>query len=283
MKQNLTGALRRTLLLKVISKPQPTREDVESVVELASAKVIEAIEAQSMTVYLLEDKQIAFKYVYYSPTLWEDFPEREEEFENRRKSLLKMRLPEGTGIVGQVIRTGEPSFYSFDADGDSPFMCFTATRVLRSPPCSPCLSSEAKGQSERCSASTRNPLRTTITLPRRTSPSLPKSPKYTAPLIQRMIDAGYKIEDRESAKFVARYTENRLVTDASEISVDENVITTVGEAIIRRTQILPYKRVGPTSVAVLMTNPLDYPSRENFQNTTDFRIDEIAVAPPVPD
>ena len=127
----------------------------------------------------------------------------------------------------------------------TPFMCFTATRVLRSPPCSPCLSSEAKGRSERCRSSTRNPLRTTITLPRRNLALLTEVAEYTAPLIQRMIDAGYKIEDRESAKFVARYTENRLVTDASEISVDENVITTVGEAIIRRTQILPYKRVGP--------------------------------------
>jgi type IV pilus assembly protein PilB len=278
MKQNLTGALRRTLLLKVISKPQPTREDVESVVELASAKVIEAIEAQSMTVYLLEDKQIAFKYVYYSPTLWEDFPEREEEFENRRKSLLKMRLPEGTGIVGQVIRTGEPSFYSFDADGDSIHVLhrntgFEITSMLTVPLLG------SKGPIGALQVLNKEPFADDDYFTEENLALLTEVAEYTAPLIQRMIDAGYKIEDRESAKFVARYTENRLVTDASEISVDENVITTVGEAIIRRTQILPYKRVGPTSVAVLMTNPLDYPSRENFQNTTDFRIDEIAVAP----
>ena len=64
-----TGALRRSLLIKVISKAVPSREDVASVIELTASKVVEALQAQSMTVYLLEGNEIAFKHVFYSPTL----------------------------------------------------------------------------------------------------------------------------------------------------------------------------------------------------------------------
>ena len=67
---NLTGTLRRSLLIKVISKPAPSKEDVNTVIELTASKVVEALQAQSMTLYLVEGGEIAFKQVYYSPTLW---------------------------------------------------------------------------------------------------------------------------------------------------------------------------------------------------------------------
>ena len=83
----ISGTLRRTLLIKVISKPQPSREDVSAVIELTSSKVVEALEAQSMTLYLVEGNEIAFKNVYYSPTLWENAPEKEKEFAEKKQKL----------------------------------------------------------------------------------------------------------------------------------------------------------------------------------------------------
>lgn len=50
----MSGSLRRMLLLKVISKPSPSKEDVQSVIELTSSKVVDSLEAQSMTLYLIE-------------------------------------------------------------------------------------------------------------------------------------------------------------------------------------------------------------------------------------
>ena len=50
----LTGTLRRSLLIKVISKPAPSREDVNTVIELTASKVVESLQAQSMTLYLVE-------------------------------------------------------------------------------------------------------------------------------------------------------------------------------------------------------------------------------------
>ena len=49
-----TGTLRRSLLIKVISKAVPSREDVATVIELTASKVVEALQAQSMTLYLVE-------------------------------------------------------------------------------------------------------------------------------------------------------------------------------------------------------------------------------------
>ncbi len=119
--QGISGTLRRTLLLKVISKPQPSREDVSSVIELTSSKVVETLSAQSMTLYLIEGKEIAFKHVYYSPTLWDDAPEREDEFESKREKLLELKIPLGSGVVGKVIEDGEAVFFSLSQDGDAMF------------------------------------------------------------------------------------------------------------------------------------------------------------------
>ncbi len=109
---NLTGTLRRSLLIKVISKPAPSREDVNTVIELTASKVVESLQAQSMTLYLVEGGEIAFKQVYYSPTLWGADKGKEVEFRDTAKKLLTLKLPAGTGNVGKVIQTGEPLFFS---------------------------------------------------------------------------------------------------------------------------------------------------------------------------
>ena len=83
----------------------------------------------------------------------------------------------------------------------------------------------------------------------------------------------------ETAKYVARFTNNDLILTEEEIGVDEKLVEVVGDAIIRREGIFTYKRITPTSVAVLMPNPLDYQRRESFFVATDLQVDEIAVAP----
>ncbi|MCX6944232.1 MAG: hypothetical protein NT173_05675, partial [Opitutales bacterium] len=117
---NITGTLRRSLLIKIISKAAPSREDVNSVIELTASKVVEALQAQSMTFYLVEGNEITFKNVYYSPTLWVQNPELEEKLRESSTKLLALRLPLGTGVVGKVITSGEPSFYR-SSDSQAPF------------------------------------------------------------------------------------------------------------------------------------------------------------------
>ena len=278
MRSNISGALRRTLLLKVISKPQPTREDFESVIELTASRVVDALQAQSMTMYLIENDQIAFKWVYYSPTLWEDQPEREEEFSTKRETLLNMKLPLGTGIVGKVIESGNAVF--FDASNDSDRMHsmtqqtgFGVHAMLTVP---------LRGSKKNIGAIqvlNKEPTADSDNFSEEDLPLVKEVAEYSTPLIQRMLDPNFKIDDTETAKFVARFTDNEVITSDEDLQVDEKLIEVVGDAIIRRTSILPYKRLGPNNVAVLMTNPLDYPSRESFQTATELFVEEVAVAP----
>ena len=109
---NLASALRRSLLIKVISKPAPSREDLTSVIELTAYKVVEALQAQSMTFYLVEGNDIAFKHVFYSPTLWGKDKDKEKQFQETQAKLLTLKLPLGTGNVGKVIQTGESLFFN---------------------------------------------------------------------------------------------------------------------------------------------------------------------------
>src|SRR5690349_24490322 len=103
---NIAGTLRRSLLIKVISKPAPSREDVASVIELTASKVVEALQAQSMTLYLVEGNDIVFRHVYYSPTLWGNDEAKAANFKAMGAKLMELKLPLGKGVVGKVIAEG---------------------------------------------------------------------------------------------------------------------------------------------------------------------------------
>ena len=122
---NISNTLRRSLLIKIISKPAPSREDVSSVIELTSTKVVEALQAQSMTLYLVEGNDITFKNVYYSPTLWAKQPALESKLQETASKLLALKLPLNTGVVGKVIATGEHAFYR-NSESQAPFMASLA-------------------------------------------------------------------------------------------------------------------------------------------------------------
>jgi type II secretory ATPase GspE/PulE/Tfp pilus assembly ATPase PilB-like protein len=278
MRQNITGALRRTLLLKVISKPQPSRDDVQTVIELTASRVVEALQAQSMTLYLVDKDAIAFKWVYYSPTLWEAQPARKGEFDRKRELLLQMTLPLGTGIVGKVIETGDPVFFTREnASAQMHSMAqqtgFEISSMLTVP-----LKSGDKTLGA-IQLINKEPFADTPVFGEADLTVLNEVAEYSTPLIQRMLDPGFRISDSDTAKFIARFTDAKLVLSESEVTIDEKLIEVVGDAIIRRTQILPYRRLTPSSVAVLMTNPMDFPGRESFQTTTELAIDDVAVAP----
>jgi type IV pilus assembly protein PilB len=278
MASSLTaGLLRRSLLIKVISKPAPSRADVASVIELTASKVVEALQAQAMTFYLVEGDGISFKHVYYSPSLWRAAPEKEAVLREIAAKLLGTKIPPGKGIVGKVIATGEPAFFR-NSQSQVPFMESLA---------------QAAGFEVRSMLTV--PLKTTVVLgamqvlnkeaaagtpgefTNRDLALLEEVAEYAAALIHRMVDPKFTVNADDTARFVARLTDLPLVTSADAIEFDDKLIEATGDAIIRREGIFPHRRLGPLSVAVLTTNPLDYPKRESFSRATELSIDEISV------
>jgi len=275
---NIAGTLRRSLLIKVISKPTPSREDVASVIELTAAKVVEALQAQSMTFYLVEGNEIAFKQVYYSPSLWAKDPTKQKTLEETAAKLLGMKVATGPGsIVGRVIESGEPVFFR-NTESQAPFMASIAKNI----------------PFDVCSMLTV-PLKTTITLgaiqvlnkemsagtegefTEKDLILLKEVAEYSSTLIHRMVDPKFVPNAEDTARFVAKLTDLPLVNKLEEIEIDDKLIEVTGDAVIRREGIFPHKRLSPNSVAVLMTNPLDYAKRESFSQATELSIEEVSV------
>jgi type IV pilus assembly protein PilB len=240
--------------------------------------VVEALQAQSMTLYLVEGNDIAFKQIYYSPSLWADDAKKEKKFKEMETKLLQLKMPVGTGVVGKVIQTGEAVFFK-NTESQAPMM-----------------SSLAKTTGFDVKSMLTVPLKTTITLGAIQTLNkefsagtngeftdadlklLGEVAEYSAALIHRMVDPKFQLGADDTARFVSKLTDLPLVTKIEELGeIDEKIVTTTGDAIIRREGIFPYKSLGTRSVAVAMTNPLDYAKREAFSQATDQAIDEVHV------
>jgi type II secretory ATPase GspE/PulE/Tfp pilus assembly ATPase PilB-like protein len=274
----IASALRRSLLIKIISKPAPSREDVASVIELTASKVVGALQAQSMTLYLVEGNDIVFRQIYYSPTLWADDAKKETKFKEMEAKLLQLKVPIGTGIVGKVIQSGKPAFFK-NTESQAPMMTSMAKTT----------GFEVKSMLTVPLRSAGTTLGAIQTLNKEFSAGtngeftdadlklLLEVADYSAALIHRMLDPKFQLEPDDMARFVSKLTELVLVTKIEELEIDEKLVETTGDAIIRREGVFPYKYFGPVSVGVVMTNPLDYAKRESFSRATDLSIDDVRV------
>ncbi len=274
---NLTGTLRRSLLIKVISKPAPSREDVNTVIELTASKVVESLQAQSMTLYLVEGGEIAFKQVYYSPTLWGTDKAKENTFKETQRKLLSLKLPAGTGNVGKVIATGEPLFFSGKGPDAATLkkmdVGFEVNSMLTVPLKTNIVIGAIQVLNKEPAAGTGGQF-----TPKDLS-VLMEVAEYSSTLIQRMLDPKFQLGPEDTAKFISKFTELPLVTKIDENEIDDKVVTMIGDAVIRREQVFPVKKVGTNGVSVFMTNPLDYAKRESFQQATELHIEDVRVIP----
>ncbi len=274
----LSAPLRRTLLLKIISNKEPQPEDVDDIIELTSSKIVETLQAQSMTFYLVQGSKIQFKHVYYSPSLWGDDKAKEQEFQNKRETLLKLEIPTGQGIVGKVIERGEPAFFSLSKDNTRPMFNlskdtgFDVTSMVTVP----LIGSKCIGAIQLLN---KEPDAIHTDFRRDDLKVLEEVAEYTAPLIQRLIDPKYEMPGDKMAQYIAKFTDSRLVLDKAELEIDEKLFEVVGEEVIRKTGVVPIKQLTPTSVSAVMVNPYDYHSREDFERQSELHLDEVMVAP----
>jgi type IV pilus assembly protein PilB len=278
MAQQLSAPLRRALLLKVITQKEVKEEDVDSLIELTSSKIVDLLEAQSITFFLVQNNKIRFKYVYYSSSLFRGDKAVEQEFEQKKQTLMSLQLPLGTGIVGKVIEKGEPTFFSTAREQTRPMFNmfkdtgFEVTSMLTVP----LIGSKCIGAIQLLN---KEPHAASKEFRRDDLQVLSEVAEYSAPLIQRMIDPNYEMPDDRMAVFISKFTECPLVTSDEALEVDEKLIEVAGASIIRRTGVLPLRQLTPASVSALMVNPYDYHSREAFHQATEMSVDEVSVAP----
>ncbi len=230
-----------------------------------------------MTFYLVEGNDIAFKNVYYSPTLWAHDNALEKKLQETAAKLLALKLPLGTGVVGKVISTGEPVFFR-NTETQAPMMAslapttgFEVRSMLTVPLKTNIVIGAIQVLNKEQSAGTGGEFTDKDLV------LLQEVAEYSATLIQRMVDPKFQLSADDTARFVAKLTDLPLVTKPDEIEIDEKLLEVVGDALIRREGVFPHKRLSPNSVAVLMTNPLDYAKREAFSQAMDLAIEDVSV------
>lgn len=273
---SLLKALRHALLIKVLARHAPTRAAVTSVIEFMASKLVAAVQAQSITFYIVEGNHISFTQVCYSPSLWAGDVEKEKRLREAAAEMLSLKIPRGRGIVGKVIETGEPVFFRNAELKASPVPSladagFQMLTMLTVP------------------LKTTMPLGAIEVLNKEVEPGsvgefteadlavLEEFAEYLAALLHRVIDPKFQVDSDRLARFAATLTELPLVARPEELEFDETLIASVGEPVIRREQIIPWKRLGENGLAVLVTNPLDFAKREAFSEATGMLIEEVSV------
>ena len=276
-KTTLSKTLKRSLLLKILSKSTPTKEDLDSIIELTATKIIDDLEAQSITLYLIENEQIAFKYVYYSPSLWAENPGLEARFNEKREQLLQLRIPLGTGLVGKVIQTGESNIFNKVENGDELYTLSKNTDFeISSMLTVPLKDQRVIGAIQILN---KEPNASKQFLDRDDLVCLQEVAEYTSALLLRILDPSYEINELDTARYISNFTETPLVVKEEDINVDQRFVSSFSGETLLSLGVFPYKRIDDQSVGVLMKNPLDYQSRESFTLKTQFTIDEVIVVP----
>jgi len=273
---SLSGDLRRSLLRKILSNPTPGREELSSVTELTAAKVVEELQCQAMTLYLVEGEQIAFKQVYYSPTLWGADKAKELRFKQAAEKLLQLRLPKGTGNVGKVIETGQPLFFSSKGPEAASLKKMNAAFDVQSMLTVPLKTSIVLGAIQLLNKEVQ--AGTNGQFEQKDLVLLQEVAEYSATLIHRILDPKFRISAEDTARFIAKFSDLPLVTRIEDLEIDGKLVEITGDAVIRRDGICPVKKTGTTTVAVVMANPLDDSRREAFQHAVGLTIDEVQVA-----
>jgi type IV pilus assembly protein PilB len=190
-----------------------------------------------------------------------------------------MKIPLGAGIVGKVLETGNPAFFGETGRQSRPMVNlfkdtgFEVKAMLTVP---------LKGFNKNIGALqvlNKEPGALHREFTEQDMVVMQEVAEYSSPLLQRLLDPKYQISDTDTARFVAKYTGCPLVITEEELQIDDKLVEVVGDAVIRREGVFPTRRISPSTIAVLMTNPLDYNKRESFSRATELGLDEISVAP----
>ncbi len=267
------------LLKTLTSKKQVDEEDQDTVMRLTMEKVLEAIQAQAITMYMMgEDDRIHFRYNYMSPTVWGNDMEKAALFKEQQQRLLGMTLEKGQGIVGMVIEAGK-SYVSIDAQNDPNFFGgvdeetgFTTHSMITVP-------IEGDQVIGAIQAINKDGVSGVPFFTKEDVSLLEEVAGYSAKVIQKVHDPSFEITDEEMGFYIAKLTKHPFIRLDEDFDLNPKMIEMVGDEVLLELEIIPFEKVGEKGVKVVMANPLDWQKKENFQMKTGLVVEEIFVAP----
>ncbi len=274
-----TNRVVSSLLRTLVSKRTPTREDLDTVLCITIQKVVEALRAEAITLYLVDaDKTIHFAYVYYSNSLYLGDADLQAEYEAKAARLKRVTLQPGQGIVGRVISAAK-GYITPDAKGDPDFhwgiddyVGFHTLAMITVPLKSKDVIGAIQVINRRQDSGHGSFTEEDLALVQEVA-------DYSTRIIEKVNNPDLPFSDVEMATYISRLTNTEFMELDEEFELDEKLLALVGVEALKRYHILPLKKTSTSGVKVAMVNPLDLQLKDGFEIETKLTIDEVAVAP----
>jgi len=267
------------LLRTIVSKKRIKEDELKAVLQVTVEKFIEAVQAQTVTIYFLDNAgNITFDSIYYSPSLYGSDIDLKNKYAAQAKALKTKKLRKGQGIVGKVIESGKGQMVE-NAYGDPNFLKEVdkktgfVTRSMITVPIK--VKDETIGAIQ---AVNKNPDTGMDVFVQRDFMLLQEIANYSSKIIQKAKFPDTPIDDIEMARYIARLTKCEFEDIEEDYEVNDKLIKTIGEDVVKRYKILPLKKIGNNSLKVAMSNPLELQKRDSFQLKTGMDIEIVVVA-----
>jgi type IV pilus assembly protein PilB len=271
--EQVVNVLVRTLM----SKKEVTQKDLDLVLEITKSKIVEAVNAQAITVYFLEKDGVHFRHISYSRSLYKGDPAAEKKFLQTIDRLKKTVLPVDRGVIGWVLEHNR-SHSTLDASRDPEYndeiekLTGFRVRSMITVPIS--YEGEVYGAIQ---VMNKSPTSGEEFFSQKDIRLVEEVADYSARAIYMARNPGFVWPEEDVARYVARLAKLEYV-DLREVEVDPNLLAVVGEEALRKFEILPLKKLGSGTLKAAMDNPLDVTRRDNFELATGLHIEVLVVA-----
>jgi type IV pilus assembly protein PilB len=267
-----------TLVRTLTSKKEVNQKDLDVVLEITKNKIVEAVNAQAITVYFLEKDGVHFRHISYSRSLYKGDAAAEKKFQGTIERLKKTVLPADRGIVGRVLRDNR-SHHTLDASRDPEYNDeiekLTGFRVKSMITVPIAYEGEVYGAVQ---VMNKSPLSGEEFFSQKDIRLVEEVADYSARAIYMARNPGFVWPEEDIARYVARLAKLEYV-DLREVEIDGNLLVVIGEENLRKFEILPLKKLGSGTLKAAMSNPLDINRRDSFELATGLRIEVLVVAP----
>jgi type IV pilus assembly protein PilB len=266
------------LVRTLTSKREVTAKDLEMVLEVTKSKIVEAVNAQAITIYFAEEDGIHFRHISYSRSLWKGDPASEGRFEKTVERLKKTVLPHGAGIVGRVIKENK-THHTMDATRDPAWnedIVKTTGFPVKTMITVPIGYEKQVYGAIQCM--NKNPASGEEFFSQKDIRLVEEVADYSARIIFMARNPGFQWGEEDVARYVARVAKLEYV-DLREVEIEPALLQTVGEDTLNKFQILPLKKISSKSIKAAIDNPLDIHRREAFELATDLHVEVLVVSP----
>jgi len=268
--------IRKNLLLKVVARAKRQKLETGDIMKLFGKSLCQGLNAEAILFFLVEGNFNTLKHAWLNPEhsmVAEMPPENKEKL---MKTMETLQLNRKEGILGKAVTGNKTQFYPQPGKEDfHPARQLQDLDIISMITVPVVYNDKAVGAIQVINKENNR-------FPRPFSHDdqvlIEELTEYIGPLILKTQDSKFEVTPADFARFMSRYAEVPLVERESDIEIDGKLVELIGETVIRREMVFPFKTNTPGSVSVLMVNPLDFQRRDQFSQTSEYMIDEVRVA-----